>query len=69
MFINKILFCEGNYLNGSMNGYGKKFDIYGKIKYEGEFVNGIKNGRGKEYNKNGVIIYEGKYINNKKVEL
>ena len=47
------------------NGFIKKFNRFGKIKYEGEYLNGIKNGKWKEYDC-GKLEYEGEYLNGEK---
>jgi hypothetical protein len=41
-------FCnseEGNFINGRLNGYGKKTGR--KYQYEGNFINGVREGKGK----------------------
>ena len=45
--LGKFLSFEGEYLNGQINGKGKKYNYDGNLIFEGEFVNGKKNGKGK----------------------
>ena len=52
-----ILKFEGEYLNGKINGKGKKYFDNGKIYFEGEYLNG-KMWNGKGYNKNGDYDFE-----------
>ena len=60
-----ILIREGEYLNGELNGKGKEYDCFGKIKFEGEYINWYRNGQGKEYNY-GKLIFEGEYLHGAK---
>ena len=66
---NNLLF-EGQYLNGDINGKGKKYfnfflidDI--RIQFEGEYLNGKRNGKGKEYYVNDNLKFKGVYFNGK----
>ena len=44
---------EGEYLNGKINGKGKKYFYNGKIYFEGEYLNDKKwNGKGYDNNNN-----------------
>ena len=61
----RLIFFEGEYVNGQRNGKGKKYIIHNdkiKMKFEGEYLNGKKHGKGKKY-KNGNLIIEGEYSN------
>ena len=42
-----ILYFEGEYLNGKINGKGKEYYSKNQLKFEGEYLNG-KNGMGKD---------------------
>ena len=58
---------EGNYLNGSRNGFGKEYHD-GLLIFEGEYLNNKKFGKGKKYDDNGEVIYEGDFVNNQELE-
>ena len=52
---------EGEYINGEINGKGKKY-FYGNLRFEGEFFKRQKI-RGKEFDSSGKLIFEGEYLN------
>ena len=47
------------------NGNVKKFNYFGKLKFEGEYKNGNKNGKGKVYD-GSILLFEGNFINGKR---
>jgi len=59
-----ILLCEGEFLNGEINGKGKEYSDLELI-FEGNFLNGKRNGKGKEYT-NNELIFEGNFLNGKR---
>ena len=40
---------KGGYLNGEINGKGKKYNFEGNLVYEGEYLKEERNGKGKKY--------------------
>ena len=66
---DKLIF-EGEYLNGEINGKGRKkynkdcnsYLVYEEYEYEGEYLNGKKHGIGKEYNIEQKLIFQGDYL-------
>ena len=63
---NNILLCEGEYLNGELNGIKRQFNYNGKLEFEGEYKNGKLNGKVKLYNFDGKIKFDGEYLYNHK---
>ena len=61
-----ILEFEGEYLNGEINGRGKKYDYEGRLMFERQYLNGLKNRNGNQY-KNGKLRFEGQYENGRKM--
>ena len=61
---NGSVLFEVEYLNGEINGKGKKY-LYGDLIFEGEYLDGERNGNGKEY-QYGKLIFEGEYLYNQK---
>ena len=66
----KYIFQNGDYYlgplkNGLPNGFGTRYTIQGKTRYQGDFVNGCSQGKGKMIWDNGEY-YEGEYVNNKR---
>ncbi len=53
--------CEGNYIDGCMNGYGKIIFFEGGI-YEGNFIDDLFDGQGTYYYKNN-DVYIGQFKN------
>ena len=64
-FIKEFVLSEGFYINGQLNGKGKKYNIVGQLVFEGEYLNGKKHGIGKEY-RYGILRFEGEYLYNYK---
>ena len=60
-FIKEFVLSEGFYINGQLNGKGKKYNIVGQLVFEGEYLNGKKHGIGKEY-RYGILRFEGEYL-------
>jgi len=58
------IFCEGEYLNGGLNGRVKEYLVSDNLIFEGEYLNGKRNGKGKEY-RDGKLLFEGEYKNDK----
>lgn len=55
----------GHFLNGFLNGPGKKLDGPG-YRLECDFVNGRANGYGRFFYPGGNIMYEGEYLDGSK---
>lgn len=60
-YSNSKINYEGGMLHGSFNGYGKKYDRKGILRYAGYYSDGQKEGKKncKEYNQNGTLEYQG----------
>lgn len=54
---------KGQCSNGFFNGFGKKFDKNGILRYKGNFLNGLKEGKEscRLYDGSGDLIYEGSF--------
>lgn len=55
--------CEGNWIEGKLNGFATCYNVYGMITFEGSFVNDEKQGKGKLYDI-GKLVYEGEFEKN-----
>jgi hypothetical protein len=49
----------GNFVDGWLEGKGKKYNSEWILKYEGEYSKGSKNGEGKTYRDDGMLRFEG----------
>lgn len=56
-----VLKFEGNYKDGSPNGYGKSYYPSGKLQYAGMWANGNYHGHGTLYNEDGIEIFSGEW--------
>ena len=52
---------KGTFLEGQLNGYGKKFSPDGVLTERGMFVNNQLNGRGIKYSGDGNVIFDGEF--------
>jgi len=60
-YYRDMIYFEGEYINGEINGKGKKY-FNGNLQFEGEYFKRQKI-KGKEFDSSGKVIFEGEYLN------